>query len=98
MKVQGFRFGSFAYVTDIKTYTDQIFEDLKGVETLVLSALRFTPSPMHFSIDDAIDFVSKVSPTRAYLTHIAHELDHEKTNAYLPPNMKLAYDGLKLNL
>jgi phosphoribosyl 1,2-cyclic phosphate phosphodiesterase len=98
MKVQGFRFGSFAYVTDIKTYTDQIFEELKGVETLVLSALRFTPSPMHFSVDDAIDFIGKVSPTRAYLTHIAHELDHEKTNAYLPPNIQLAFDGLKIPL
>lgn len=98
MKVQGFRFGSFAYLTDIKTFTDQIFEELKGVETLVLSALRFTPSPMHLTVDDAIDFVSKVSPSRAYLTHIAHELDHEKTNAYLPPNMKLAFDGLKLKL
>jgi phosphoribosyl 1,2-cyclic phosphate phosphodiesterase len=98
MKVQGFRFGSFAYLTDIKSFTDEIFEELKGVETLVLSALRFTPSPMHLTVDDAIDFVGKVSPARAYLTHIAHELDHEKTNAYLPPNMKLAFDGLKLKL
>lgn len=98
VKVTGFRFGNFAYVSDIRTYPDTIFKDLEGVETLVLSALRFTPSPMHFSIDEAIEFVRQVSPKRTWLTHISHELDHVKTNSYLPEGIQLAYDGLKIDL
>lgn len=97
MKVNGLRIGNFAYVSDIKEYDEKIFEDLKGVETLVLSALRFTPSWMHLTVDEAIEFSKKVNPKITYLTHIAHELDHEKTNAYLPPNIRMAYDGLLIN-
>lgn len=97
MKVNGFRFGNLAYVTDIQNYPETIFSDLAGIDILILSALRFTPSPMHFSVDQAIDFAQKLQAKEVWLTHIAHELEHEKTNAYLPSNMKLAYDGLELN-
>jgi phosphoribosyl 1,2-cyclic phosphate phosphodiesterase len=96
MKVNGFRFGDLAYISDIKDYPDSLFEDLKGVKTLILSALRFTPSPLHLSIDDAIEFSRKVEARSTWLTHISHDLDHEKTNAYLPDNIRLAYDGLEV--
>lgn len=96
MKVLGIRVGDFAYLTDIKHYPDTIFEDLKGVKTLVVSALRFTPSHMHFTVDDAIDFIQKVKPEKAYLTHISHDLEHEKAMSYLPASIELAYDGLKI--
>lgn len=97
MKVNGFRIGSLAYVTDIREYPETIFEDLEGVQTLILSALRFTPSHLHFTVDEAIEFSQRVGAKETWLTHIAHELDHEKTNAYLPSNIKLAYDSLKLD-
>lgn len=97
MKVNGFRVGDLAYVTDIKEYPETIFEDLKGVQTLILSALRFTPSHMHLTVDEAIDFAKKVGAKRTWLTHIAHELEHEKTNNYLPSDIRLAYDGLEID-
>lgn len=97
MKVNGLRVGTLAYVSDIKEYDESIFEDLNGVETLVLSALRFTPSWMHLTVDEAVDFAKKVNAKMTYFTHIAHELDHEKTNAYLPSNIRMAYDGLVIN-
>lgn len=96
MHVNGLRFGDLAYVTDIRDYPETVFEDLKGVETLILSALRFAPSPMHFNVDEAIDFAKRVGAKHTWLMHVAHELDHEKTNAYLPENIRLAYDGLQL--
>lgn len=96
MSVNGYRLGSLAYVTDICHYPETIFEDLAGVDTLILSALRFTPSHLHFTVDEAIEFAQRVGAKETWLTHIAHELDHEKTNAYLPSNIKLAYDGLRL--
>jgi phosphoribosyl 1,2-cyclic phosphate phosphodiesterase len=96
MRVDGFRAGSIAYVSDIRNYPETIFEDLEGVDTLVLSALRFAPSKMHFHIDEAIDFANRVGAKETWLTHIAHELDHEKANAYLPENIRMGYDGLRL--
>lgn len=98
MLVNGYRFGNFAYFSDLKHYSESIFETLKGVHTLVISALRFAPSPAHLSIDDAIQFAKKSGAKQTWLTHIAHELDHEKTNAYLPANIRMAYDGLTIPL
>lgn len=98
MKVNGLRTGNFAYVTDIRDYPDSIFDDLKGVEVLVLSALRFTPSNLHLSVDEAIEFSKKVGAQKTWLTHIAHDLSHEQTNAYLPENVRLAYDGLEIDI
>lgn len=96
MHVNGFRFANLAYVTDIRDYPETVFEDLRGVDTLILSALRFAPSHLHLTVDDAIDFARRVGAKHTWLTHIAHELDHDKTNAYLPENIKMAYDGLEL--
>jgi phosphoribosyl 1,2-cyclic phosphate phosphodiesterase len=97
MKVNGFRFGDFAYISDIRDYPNTIFQDLNGIKTLVVSALRMTPSRMHFSVDEAMEFVRLVGAEEAWLTHISHDLDHEETNAYLPPHIRMAYDGLQLN-
>lgn len=96
MGVNGFRYQNFAYLSDIKEYSSNIFDHLKGVETLVISALRFTPSTLHFTVDEAVEFVNKVGAKKAWFTHISHELDHERTNAYLPPYIRLAYDGLEI--
>lgn len=94
MSVNGLRFGALAYVSDIHEFAATIFDWLKGVEVLVVSALRLTPSQQHFSVDEAVDFSRKVGAKQTWITHIAHELDHEKTNAYLPREVQLAYDGL----
>jgi len=96
MKVNGFRFGSFAYLSDMHDYPETIFEDLKGVETLVLSALRYTPSRLHLSVDEAADFGRRAGAKITYLTHIAHDLEHEHTDAYLPDSVRVAYDGLEV--
>ncbi len=96
MRVDGFRFGDMAYISDIRRYPETIFEDLAGVTTLVLTALRYTPSHLHFTVDEAVAFAEKVGARHTWLTHIAHDLDHEKTNAYLPPHVRLAYDGLEI--
>lgn len=96
MKVTGFRIGNFAYISDIREYDDAIFDSLKGVEVLVLSALRSAPSPLHFSLDEAIAFSRRVGASCTRLTHIAHAIDHEQINLTLPPEVQLGYDGLKL--
>ena len=96
LSVNGFRLGDLAYVSDIKEYKETILDELKGVKTLILSALRFEASPMHFNIDEAVAFARLVGAEKTWFMHIAHELDHAKGNASLPKNIRLAYDGLKI--
>jgi phosphoribosyl 1,2-cyclic phosphate phosphodiesterase len=97
MLVNGYRIGNLAYLSDIRHFSPSIFEDLKGVRYLIISALRYTPSPLHFSVDEAIDFANQLKVEKVWLTHISHELEHHQTNAYLPPHMRLAYDGLEID-
>jgi phosphoribosyl 1,2-cyclic phosphate phosphodiesterase len=96
MKVTGFRLGSFAYVMDLKNFTPEIYQALKGVEVLVMSGLRYRPSPAHLSMDEAVAFAAKVGTKETWFSHISHEQDHETTNQQLPPGVKLAYDDLEI--
>lgn len=97
MLVNGYRIGDLAYLSDIRHFPSSIFENLKGVRYLIISALRYTPSPLHFSVDEAIDFAKQLQVERVWLTHISHDLEHHQTNAYLPAYMSLAYDGLEID-
>lgn len=96
MAVNGYRIGDFAYVSDIREYDESIFASLKGVRSLVLSALREEPSQLHLSLEEAIAFGRKVGAKNTLLTHMTHNLDHNTTNAKLPSDVQLAYDGLEI--
>jgi phosphoribosyl 1,2-cyclic phosphate phosphodiesterase len=96
MKVTGYRLGSFAYVSDIREYTDEALVALKGVETLVLSAARRVASEVHFGLEEARDFARRVGAKRTYLTHLSHELDYEEVSQQLPEGIYLGYDGLEI--
>lgn len=98
LPVLGFRFGNTAYITDFSSIPDSTIELLNGVDVLILDALRHKPHPTHSTIENSLSLVEKLKPARAYFTHIAHELAHEETNSSLPPNVRLAYDGLEVNL
>jgi phosphoribosyl 1,2-cyclic phosphate phosphodiesterase len=71
---------------------------LKGLELLILGALRYTPHPTHFSLEEALQVVERLSPEKTYLTHLSHAFDHDKTSRELPPRVSLAHDGLRLAL
>ena len=74
------------------------WSQLAGLDVLVLDALRPQPHPTHFSLDEAIAVARQLGARQTYFTHISHELEHEATNAALPPGMALAYDGLRVPL
>jgi phosphoribosyl 1,2-cyclic phosphate phosphodiesterase len=96
MKVSGFRVGNFAYISDIQKYEDSIFGFLEGVDQLVLSALKPGTSPFHLSFPQAIAFAERVGASQTWITHVGHFHDHEAMEALLPPHVRMAYDGLKL--
>lgn len=97
MKVTGFRHDNFAYVSDIRRYDQAAIDALKGVDVLILSALRHTASEVHFSIEEAIAFARTVGSKKTFFTHIAHDLDHDETNNSLPEDIRLAHDGLEIS-
>lgn len=92
--ILGFRFGSFAYVTDCNRLTDEAWQILEGLDTLILGALRHRPHPTHFTVAEALEVVGRLKPRQTYFTHICHDLPHAETNRSLPEGVALAYDGL----
>jgi phosphoribosyl 1,2-cyclic phosphodiesterase len=83
-----------AYVTDVSSIPPASLELMRGLDVLILDAVRFDPHPTHFGLYQALDVIAEVQPRQAYLTHLSHHFDHEKVNAQLPANVRLAYDGL----
>ena len=96
MPVLGYRFNDVAFCTDVSTIPDESWSKLEGLDVLILDALRDKPHPTHFSIDQALEVVDRLQPKQTWLTHISHSLEHEATNARLPANVQLAYDGLRV--
>jgi phosphoribosyl 1,2-cyclic phosphate phosphodiesterase len=99
LQVFGYRINDFAYLTDIKTIEKEEVEKVKGVKVLVISALREEPHHSHFSLQDALDFVTLVQPEQTYLTHISHLLGfHVEVQKKLPKNVFLAFDNLEITI
>lgn len=99
LQVFGYRMGDFAYLTDIKTITEEEIAKLKNLKVLVVSALRREPHHSHFNLEEALEFVKMVKPERTYFTHISHMLGfHAEVEEELPENVHLAYDNLKIEI
>lgn len=98
MEVLGFRFGTVAYLTDYGEIPDSSFGLLEGLDVVFLDALRHRPHPTHCTVEQAVAHAERIKPCRAFLTHIAHDLAHDQTNARLPGHLRLCYDGLKLEV
>jgi phosphoribosyl 1,2-cyclic phosphate phosphodiesterase len=85
-----------AYLTDHSEIPAGSMEMLRDLDILFLDALRHRPHPTHTTVAAAVRIAEELKPKQAFLTHICHDLPHEETNAALPPNVRLAHDGLKL--
>ena len=98
-EVTGYRIGPLAYMTDFKKLCDGEIEKLRGVEVLVINALRFKPHDSHFSVDEAMKIICEVKPRKAYLTHLSHEIGlHATSPERLSEGVELAYDGLTIEI
>lgn len=94
MTILGFRIGAFAYLTDCSAIPSASYDLLAGLDTLILDGLRPKPHPTHFSIGESVAEAHRIGARITYLTHMNHDIMHEETEAALPPNVRLGFDGL----
>ena len=97
-QVLGFRFGNVAYCTDVSEIPESSMTLLHNLDVLVLSALRHEPHATHMSLDEAVAVAQRLQPKRTVFTHMSCHLDYRQTNATLPHNVQLGYDGLRIPL
>jgi len=94
----GYRVGNLAYLTDCSAIPEHSLPLLRGLEVLVIDALRFTPHHSHLNVADAIAVASRLGARRTLLTHLSHEIDHHRHMSGLPNGVEFAYDGQMLTL
>ena len=99
LPVFGIRVESFAYITDASFISPAEKEKLCGVKYLVINALRKQKHISHFSLNEALLLIKEIAPKKAFITHISHSMGLiDDVESELPSNVKLAYDGLKLEI
>ncbi len=97
LPVMGFRIDNLAYLTDVKTISEEEMQKLEGLDVLIISALREEPHYSHLNVSEALAIVEKLQPKQTYFTHISHLMGfHETMEKKLPEGVHLAYDGLTI--
>jgi phosphoribosyl 1,2-cyclic phosphate phosphodiesterase len=92
----GFRIGSLAYSPDICGVPESSIPLLEGLDVWIVDALRYTPHPSHFSVAQALEWIERLKPKRAILTHLHVDLDYEALKRELPANVEPAYDRMTI--
>jgi hypothetical protein len=99
LPILGYRIGNMAYVTDVKYLPEEEYDKLKGLDVLIITALRKTIHPTHETLDEALANIERLHPRDAYLIHMGHSIGlHAEVEKELPPHVHLAYDGLKVTI
>ncbi|MDD4617308.1 MAG: MBL fold metallo-hydrolase [Alphaproteobacteria bacterium] len=94
IKSLGYRIGDFAYSTDVSDFDENALSVLKGIKTWILDSVRIKPHPTHFSLSTSLEWIKKIKPDRAYLTHLNHTMDYDELYRTLPKGVEPAYDGM----
>jgi len=99
MTVYGFLFGrEIAYVTDCSVVPPEVIAAIRGVTVLVLDALRHRPHPAHLTIEQARSVAEQVGATLTLFTHLCHEAEHDAVERELPPQVRVAYDEMQIEV
>ena len=94
LPVVAYRFNDFAYATDLKTIPTDSMDGLRGLDVLVLDCVRIKPHSTHLNLEEALAIIEILKPRRAYLTHLNHDILHERDTRLLPRNVEFSFDGL----
>lgn len=97
LPIVGYRIGKLAYITDMLTMPDESYQQLKGVELLILNALRLKPHITHQDLAEALATSRRINARETYFIHMSHQMGlHREIADRLPPNVHLAYDGMEI--
>ena len=97
LPITAYRFADVAYLTDVKSISNEEKSKLDNLDVLIVNALRIEEHPTHFNLEEALEFVADIAPKKAFFTHISHKLGfHDEVSKSLPENVFLAYDRLKI--
>jgi phosphoribosyl 1,2-cyclic phosphate phosphodiesterase len=94
----GFRIGSLAYCPDVSHFPPATAELLTDLDVLVIDALQYKRHPSHFSLDEALEWIERLKPRQAYLTHMHVPLDYEIVAAQTPDHVMPSYDGMPIEI
>jgi len=94
LPVVAYRFNDFAYATDLNFISEETIAGLQGLDVLVLDCVRIKPHATHLGLDGALEYIERIKPKRAFLTHLNHDIMYARDSKLLPDNVQFAYDGL----
>ncbi len=94
----GYRIGGFAYCPDVSQFPDDTPDQIAGADVLIIDALQYRPHPSHFSLAEALDWVDRLKPKRAVLTHMHIPLDYETVLRETPKDVEPAFDGMVIEI
>jgi len=89
---------ALGYVPDCKEMDDEVVARLRGVDVMILDALKRTPHRTHLSLGDSVSLLERIGAGRSFIVHLCHALDHEETEKDLPDGMAVPYDGLAIDV
>jgi len=94
----GYRIGSLAYSSDLNDIPDESIDALANLDVWIVDALRRTPHPSHFSLEETLHWIERIQPKRAILTNMHVDMDYDTLCAELPNRVEPAYDGMRISL
>ena len=94
LPVIAYRFNDFAYATDLNFISEETIAGLQGLDVLVLDCVRLKPHSTHLGLNESLEYIERIKPKRAYLTHLNHDVMYARDSGLLPENVQFAYDGL----
>lgn len=97
LPVIAYRFNDFAYATDLKVIPSASMDGLRDLDVLVLDCVRIKPHSTHLCLEEALDLIADLRPRRAFLTHLNHDIIHERDSRLLPDNVWFAHDELVID-
>jgi phosphoribosyl 1,2-cyclic phosphate phosphodiesterase len=96
--ILGYRIGDFAYLTDVSLIPETSLPLLDNLKVLLLDCLRVKPHTTHVNLEQSLAYASLINANNTYLIHMTHELEYDSVSQALPSNVKVGYDGLKINI
>lgn len=94
----GYRFDKVAYSTDVVTLDEEAFKVLEGIEVWIVDCIALDPRPTHSHLAQTLEWIKRVNPRQAYLTHMSHHVDYHTLQDLLPNGVEPAYDGLVIEV